>query len=498
MELLIALSIITTISAFILLLQVLDKNDAARRYKELLSVRDITISTLQKDLNARKDEIKKLQEQIEELSGSVTYYKGRCEDWRSKYNELCVKHDELSKKAGHEFYRETIEYLFPNRIVYNADENSIWFNSYVKMLTGRMDLIDKYKSELRRLEGQYDPYFCMVFAKAYSNKIIHDWYYKEFDPVTVLPVAAAISSELKTLYLESKAQILDWGNDKHRARKVEVIRELRQRTKEQLEQASLASYQLQYLLSLYPQLEDLLEIEFKDLEYEKDSTSLEEFDRVRKYISREEYCAMSESERNQLALDRYIESHSKSKWQIGRDYEQYIGWRCEQLGFSVDYTGMSMKLEDMGRDLVVSSGKDFYIIQCKYWSKHKNIHEKHIMQLYGSIKAYEILNANAPKVTGVLVTSASLSETATLFAKTLGIQVYEDIPIQNYPRIKCNINRDDDGNVTKIYHLPMDLSYDTTKINKTGEFMAFTVSEAESAGFRRSYKYYFSKSSPED
>lgn len=491
----IVLFVIAVITVIILCSKLMDQKE---HYKNLMFSQGLTEHTYENIVEKQKEKICEQQEQIETLSASVTYHKGRYEDLLSKYNELCINHEDMSRKVGHDFYRETIEYLFPNRIVYNADENSIWFNSYVKMITGRMNLIDKYKSELHRLEGQYDPYFCMVFAKAYSNKIIRDWYYKEFDPVTVLPVAAAISSELKTLYLESKAQILDWGNDKHRARKVESIRELRQRTKEQLEQANLASYQLQYLLSLYPQLEDLMEIEFKDLEYEKESTSLEEFDRVRKYISREEYGSLSESERNQLALDRYIESHSKSKWQIGRDYEQYIGWRCEQLGFSVDYTGMSLKLEDMGRDLIVSSAKDAYIIQCKYWSKHKNIHEKHIMQLYGSIKAYEILNADAPKVTGVLVTSAFLSETAALFAKTLGIQVYEDIPLQNYPRIKCNINRDDDGNVTKIYHLPMDLSYDTTKINKTGEFMAFTVSEAESAGFRRSYKYHFSKNSPEE
>ena len=36
----------------------------------------------------------------------------------------------------------------------------------------------------------------------------------------------------------------------------------------------------------------------------------------------------------------------------------------------------------------------------------------------------------------------------------------------------------------------MDLSYDVTKIDKKGEFFAFTVKEAEKKGFRRSWKWH--------
>ena len=61
-------------------------------------------------------------------------------------------------------------------------------------------------------------------------------------------------------------------------------------------------------------------------------------------------------ERNQLALDRYKASHKKSKWQIGRDYELYIGYRYSQSGYSVDYFGSYMGLEDLGRDLICKKG----------------------------------------------------------------------------------------------------------------------------------------------
>ena len=83
-------------------------------------------------------------------------------------------------------------------------------------------------------------------------------------------------------------------------------------------------------------------------------------------------------ERNQLALDRYKASHKKSKWQIGRDYELYIGYRYSQSGYSVDYFGSYMGLEDLGRDLICKKGNKVLIVQCKYWSSKKEIHEKHI------------------------------------------------------------------------------------------------------------------------
>ena len=110
------------------------------------------------------------------------------------------------------------------------------------------------------------------------------------------------------------------------------------------------------------------------------------------------------------------------------------------------------------------------------------------MQLYGSVIEYNIAhNANAQ---GILITNTTLSDMAKQFAEHLEISYKENMPIADFPRIKCNINYDGFGGKTYIYHLPMDLNYDVTKIENEGEFMALTVAEAESKGFRRAYKWH--------
>ena len=75
-------------------------------------------------------------------------------------------------------------------------------------------------------------------------------------------------------------------------------------------------------------------------------------------------------------------------------------------------------------------------------------------------------------------------------AEYLNITVAEDVHLKEYPRIKCNIGHDEYGNIQKIYHLPFDQQYDSTKITAKGEFFAFTVKEAEEAGFRRAHKWF--------
>ena len=201
---------------------------------------------------------------------------------------------------------------------------------------------------------------------------------------------------------------------------------------------------------------------------------------------------MSESERNQLALDRYIESHNKTKWQIGRDYEMYIGYTYEQNGWTVQYTGIEMGFEDLGRDLIAQKDGKIEIVQCKYWSESKTIHEKHVMQLYGTVIAYQIQNPKVPpeRINAVFITNIQLSDTARKFADVLDVHVREHVPKGDYPRIKCNIGKDEYGDKTYIYHLPMDLNYDSVMLDKPGECKVFTVKEAEDKGFRRAFKWH--------
>lgn len=304
-----------------------------------------------------------------------------------------------------------------------------------------------------------------------------------------IPYMAQIMADYETYGLEILAKELDWGENIQRVKKVISIREIRKEAKKIVERHKEAEYQLAYLLNLYPNLQDIIDAEFEQLPIE-DIKDVSDYDEVRDYLSKEEYQSLSVCERNQLALDRYIKSHKKSKWQIGRDYEYYVGYKYAQMGFEIDYFGSYMGLEDLGRDLIAKKDGEYLIVQCKYWSSTKQIHEKHITQLYGTLVSFCIENKIEQKrVKGVLVTNIKLSEMAKEMAKYLGIRYKENFAMGEYPRIKCNIGHGE-GGITKIYHLPFDQQYDVTKIKEPGEFFALTVQEAEDAGFRRAFKWF--------
>lgn len=310
--------------------------------------------------------------------------------------------------------------------------------------------------------------------------------------LTAIPYMAGIIADYDTRSLEILAKKLDWGLNQEREKKVISIREIRKKAEEIIAQSKEAQYQLEYAIKMFPALADFFETDYNQLPASEpldlDHSS---HDYVRDYLTKEEYDRLSSVERNQLALNRYFESHRKSKWQIGRDYELYVGYKYSKKGYDIDYFGSYMGLEDLGRDLIAKKGDNILIIQCKYWSSKKQIHENHINQLFGTVVCY-CFEHNVPvgNVQGVIVTNISLSDTAKRFANYLGICFVENFPIGTYPCIKCNINRSQAGEVTKIYHLPFDQQYDTCKINSPGEFYAMTVAEAEAAGFRRAFRWH--------
>lgn len=286
--------------------------------------------------------------------------------------------------------------------------------------------------------------------------------------------------ELASKYLDTKS---------HPAhKKAKDVRELKQKTKEYIKEYKLMRYEYDMLFSLFPELENYLEY-YSAEKSETIEEVKENYDYVQSWISKDEYSSLDENTRNQLALDRYIESRKKSKWAIGRDYEMFIGHEYEQKGYKVTYTGITDRLEDKGRDLIAQKDNEILIIQCKNWSKYKEIHENHICQLFGTTVQYNIENNLLFKATPVFVTSATLSETALRFAEYLGVQVIQNKKLEEFPRIKCNIN-----NKEKIYHLPFDQQYDRTIIgDQKGEFFAWTVQEAVNKGFRRAKKYFYAK-----
>lgn len=308
--------------------------------------------------------------------------------------------------------------------------------------------------------------------------------------LTAIPYMAGIMADYETYGLERLAKELDWGYDMKRMNKVKSIREIRKDAQVIVEKNKESQYQLEYLLKLFPNLEDVIDSEYNQLPV-IEVNELSDYDSVRDYLSREEYASLSNTERNQLALDRYKNSRNRTKWQIGRDYELYVGYTYSQKGYEVDYFGSYMGLEDLGRDLIVKKNGEILIIQCKYWSSKKQIHEKHINQLYGTMASYCIENKiDKSHVKGILITNIELSPMAKKMALYLGVKYVENFAAGEYPCIKCNIGCDEYGIKTKIYHLPFDQQYDVTKIKNKGEFYAMTVAEAEAAGFRRAFKWF--------
>ena len=305
---------------------------------------------------------------------------------------------------------------------------------------------------------------------------------------TAAPWLAGMMADFLTYDLEVEAKKLDWGANIQREKKVASIRALRDEAREKITAAKYATYQLAYLLELYPSLSDVIETDYSELEL---SGTIPDSDPVRTYLSFQEWNTLDPVERDQLALDRYIQSRSKSKWQIGRDYELSVAFELMSDGFSVDTTGSYLKLEDMGRDIIAQKNEKTYIIQCKYWSADKTIHEKHIFQLYGSAISYALeQNKTAESIIPVFITNIFLSDKAKQVADYLHVRVYDNHHMTEFPRIKCNIGKTEYGAPTKIYHLPMDAQYDCTKINKPGEFYAYTVKEATEKGFRRAFRWY--------
>jgi hypothetical protein len=202
-------------------------------------------------------------------------------------------------------------------------------------------------------------------------------------------------------------------------------------------------------------------------------------------LSEKEYQKLSSIERNQLALDRYWNS-PKNNWQLGRDYERYIGYLYEREGYYVYYKGILEGLDDLGRDLVCKKSNQTIIIQCKRWSQYKTIHEKHINQLYGTVIKYIIDNPDE-KVGTIFYTTTKLPNRAKEFAKYLSITVAEEFPFLHYSSIKCNKSRRTEE---KIYHLLFDQQYDKTVIEEErNEQYVRTVKEAENLGYRRAWRW---------
>lgn len=245
-------------------------------------------------------------------------------------------------------------------------------------------------------------------------------------------------------------------------------------------------YQLAYYEALFPWLEEFKEVPpIVGWEYAQATgpDRQDEYESLRQWLSPEEYSSLSISDKYQLALDRY-KKRRKSDWEVGIEYERFVGYKYEMQGYKVRYHGALMGKRDMGRDLIAVNGKRRLVIQCKRWAAEKEIHENHVFQLYGS--AVQLTVESEQNYTPVFITTTKLSDVARQCAIFLNIELYECFAYEDYPVIKCNISSSGE----KIYHLPFDQQYDRVRIiPSNGEVYASTVAEAEKLGFRRAHRW---------
>lgn len=253
------------------------------------------------------------------------------------------------------------------------------------------------------------------------------------------------------------------------------------------ELASLFKYQykFEYLLSIYPELR-----KFKDDDaYINYMHEEEKRCNIRNWLSDNEYFQMTEQDREQLAVDRYISDSSKwSDWEKGRNYEIYCAYKLFNEGYDIIQEGLNKKLEDGGRDIIAThrrTGK-ILIVQCKNWSSL--VRENVVFQLYGSFVQWKLDNEDRIKGMEVepwLYITCGLSPEAIKCANLLGVRVRR-LPMDRFPAIKCNVNH---NTGQKIYHLPFDRHYDLVKINAKGKGYKFDIAEAIQEGFRRAYNH---------
>lgn len=335
---------------------------------------------------------------------------------------------------------------------------------------------EKYEAELSLLQLSH-----LRTDKSVQNK------FNEL-PNNKFRYVASLMADYLTYNISKKERSLAASSKYHERERAAKVREIKEETKAIITELKEAQYQLDYLLQTYPELNDVINYSgtstpsFEEMEAAR---SMYNDDPVSGYISREEWGKLAPSERNQLALDRYLQ-RKKNNWEIGRDYELYVAHCYEAKGYSVDTFGSYMRLQDLGRDLIAKKDGKVLVIQCKCWSTEKAIRENSICQLYGTVICYCIENKRKTSdVTPVFITSTQLSEKAKEFADMLGITVVENFPLKEFPRIKCNV-----GHEGKIYHLPIDALYDQVKISKIGECYCYSVKEAEQKGFRRAYRWH--------
>lgn len=335
----------------------------------------------------------------------------------------------------------------------------------------------------------------------YNNKmnilVVKERTYENMVKNSLFKRSATMYADYKVLELDAVETYLRTKKSPMRegSSTAEVLKRLRQEKREDVARYKEMLYKWEFLLNVFPELGKYVDDdqELLDLaDYEDVDDFQQNYDRVKDYVSDEEYRNLSVDERNQRALDNWRRRRKPSSAVAGMEYELYCAYLLREEGFNVIEHGVLNGRKDQGIDLIAQKPGITYIIQCKRYST-AFVHENTVCQLFGTTLNYTLANKEdwdktlfgyTDDVIPILMTTGTLSDMANEYARRLGVVIRQE-KMGIFPIIKCNIN-----NGNKIYHLPFDQQYKRTIIEpEKGEFYAMTVKEATSAGFRRAFRY---------
>lgn len=378
-----------------------------------------------------------------------------------------IKNLEIKLKSHQDTQTQTRAALNAERNAMVAEVSTLRDNAMSAVRIERNSL-EKYRQDLKNYENDID---ALVKNTKQSNPYL----------------SIQIADAQHYLDMRSYNQLLYQKRPALKA--AEEVKKIAGEKRELMKQNRQLQYQLDFYEKLFPWLEEFKEVPSDEAVSYISGSYNSEYDAVKRWLSPEEYEKLSNADKYQRALNRW-KMRNKSDWDVGIEYERYIGYKLECAGYKVSYIGANLGLKDMGRDLLATKDGKTLIIQCKRWAKEKTIHEKHIFQLYGSTVVYATEHPGS-HCKAVFITTTALSDTAKKCAEYCDIAVVENCPMGEYPLIKCNANKDGE----KIYHLPFDQQYDKVVVSKNKQSCyAWTTYEAEGLGFRRAYRWHPNKS----
>lgn len=176
-------------------------------------------------------------------------------------------------------------------------------------------------------------------------------------------VAEAHSRFYEKKLEEVEKYLLKQKNPAYKSSK--IVNELKLRIKESEKKAFIYKGIIDYYESLFPWLHDFINAPDEIIDKSNHSDYEEsKIDPAQKFLSSAEWKNLPISERFQIALNRYWNRH-KTNWEIGRDYERFIGYEYEMDGWDVTFEGAIKGFEDMGRDLIVKKTMKYVSFNAK-------------------------------------------------------------------------------------------------------------------------------------